>query len=74
MKETLLATVDLAGACAGNSTEVTLAVRPSQHTVKAGPGAGADPQSSVRTLFQGEARLTDLSHSQSCLDARTAVD
>lgn len=73
-KETPLATAGLAGACAGNSTEVTLAVRLSQLPAQAGPGAGADPRSSVRTRFQGAARLTDLNHSQSSLDAGTAVD
>lgn len=73
-KETLLATVGLAGACVGNSTEVMLAVLLSLLSVKAGPGVGADPRSSVRTRFQGDARLTDLNHSQSFLDAGTAVD
>lgn len=54
MKETLLATVDLAGACAGNSTEVTLAVPPAQHTVKAGPGAGAIPSPQLEHGFKAK--------------------
>lgn len=63
--------VGLAGACAGNSTELTLCDSPSSQ-LRLVTGNGAE--SSVRTQFKGEVRLTDLNQSQSSLDAGTAVD
>lgn len=65
--------VGLAGACAGNSTELMLCDSPSSQ-LRLVTGAGGHPQSSVRTRFKGEARLTDLNQSQSSLDTGTAVD
>lgn len=64
--------VGVAGACAGNSTEVLCDSPSAQRRLV--PGAGADPQSSVRTRCEGEVRLTDLNQSRSSLDAGTAVD
>lgn len=69
----MLAVVCLAGACAGISTELTLCDSPSSQ-LRLVTGAGADPHSSLRTRFNGEARPTDLNESQSSLDAGTAVD
>ena len=68
----MLAMVGLARACAGNSTEVMLCDSPSSQ-LRLVPGAGADPQSSVRTWCKGEARLTDLNQSQSSLDAQLST-
>lgn len=65
--------VGLAGACSGNSTELTLCDSPSSQ-LRLVTGNGAESQSSVRTQFKGEVRLTDLNQSQSSLDAGTAVD
>lgn len=64
----------LAGACAGDSTGLTPPCDSLSSELRLVTGAGADPQSSVRTRFKEEARLTDLNQSQSRLDAGTAVD
>lgn len=68
----MLAMVGLAGACAGDSTELTLCDSPSSQ-LRLVTGNGAESPSSARTQFK-EVRLTDLNLSQSSLDAGTAVD